>query len=466
MTVTHLNPPPPPGEPAEDFPRGVRNPPSDVDAERCVLGSAMLAKDAVADLRDAGLQPGEFYAPKHETVWRAILAVYDRREPVDAVTVSAELGKRGELVQIGGPAYLHTLIEAPPAPGNATFYARIVREKATLRGLVTAGTRIVQLGYADDGGELDDIVDAAQAEVGAVADARLGEGAADDIEDAINESLDLLQNGDKPGLPTGLTDLDRILNGGIRSETITTIGARPGVGKTTVGLHIALNVADNGGMVGLTSLERNVDDLLLCAYANRGGVDYGRLQRAPQEPLTEPEWRRVSHVAERLRGSGLWIPRRPWASVATIRADIRRMQRRRGRCDLWVVDYLQLVTPASRKEVREQQVAGIMRSLKLTVLELGTPIILMAQLSREGEKAGREPVLTDLRESGSIEQDSDNVILLHRELDPDKGDATLMGLKVAKNRRGAVQGFPMAFEGHYQRLAHKTWSPSDALRAG
>jgi replicative DNA helicase len=226
-----------------------------------------------------------------------------------------------------------------------------------------------------------------------------------------------------------------------------------------VGLQVALNVADNGGMVGLTSLERNVDDLLLCAYANRGGVDYGRLQRAPQEPLTEAEWRRVSHVAERLRMSGLWIPRRPWASVATIRADIRRMQRRRGRCDLWVIDYLQLVTPANRKDIREQQVAGIMRSLKLTVLELGTPIVLMAQLSREGEKAGREPVLTDLRESGSIEQDSDNVILLHRELDPDKGDATLMGLKVAKNRRGAVHGFPMTFEGHYQRLAHKGVEP-------
>jgi replicative DNA helicase len=164
-------------------------------------------------------------------VWRAILAVYDRREPVDAVTVSAELAGAGELGHIGGPAYLHTLISAPPRRGNAAYYARIVREKATLRGLVTAGTRIVQLGYADDGGDLDDIVDAAQAEVGAVADARLGEGAADDIEDAIEESLDLLQNGDKPGLPTGSPTWTGSSTGGSAARPSPRSGPAPASGR-------------------------------------------------------------------------------------------------------------------------------------------------------------------------------------------------------------------------------------------
>jgi replicative DNA helicase len=471
MTVTHLNPPRPPDEPPPDdeaYLRSIPTPPQDLAAEQSVLGAVLLRADALDEIRDAGLTGEDFYAPRHEAVWRAMVALADRREPPDAVTVVSELSRRGDLATIGGPAYIHTLLSGVPTAANAGYYARIVAEKAVLRRLVAAGTRIMQLGQAKDGGDLDGIVDAAQAEVAAVADKRNGAGAPEDIDATIDETLTLLAEGGAPRIPTGLADLDEKLNGGLNCQAVTTVGARPSVGKTTLGLHIALNVVDAGGVVGVTTLERDPADLMLMAYANRGGVDYGRLQKSPDQPLTEGEWRRVSRVAESLRQSGLFVSRRTAATAAMVRSDIRRTIRRRGRCNLWVVDYLQIMAPEQRgKDVlREQQVAAMMRALKLTALELRVPILLLAQLNRGTEKENREPRLSDFRESGSIEADSDVCILLHRELDPEKGDVTKLGAFVAKNRRGPTGGVLLTFEGQYQRVSAKTWHPSDALRAG
>lgn len=463
MTVHHLPTDHPPDvEPPEED-SGARTPPQDIPAEQSVLGAVLLSRDALADVTEV-LTGREFYRPAHELIWASVRGLHDAGQPVDAITVHADLARRGEIDRAGGPAYLHTLVAAVPVAANAGYYARIVRERAVLRDLVNAGSRIVEFGYrgASERADVEETVNAAQAEVAAIADGQHGSGGDDSLDAAIEESLDALEHGTAPGLPTGLVDLDRLLNGGLRAGTVTCLAARPAVGKTAVGLDVALNVADAGENVGFTSQEMTRQDLLLRAYANRGGIDYGRLLRAPKEPLSEAEWRKVAQVSGVLRTSGLHIVDRPTASVATIRADIRRMVRRRGSCVLWVIDYLGLLSPPDRRASREQQIAAMMRMIKLTALETGVPILLLAQLNRASAKENRPPRLDDLRDSGTVEQDSDNVILLHRDLEeaPDQ-----MGFLVAKNRRGATGGFVLEFQGHYQRARPKTWSPHAALSA-
>ncbi len=445
----------------------------DPDLERVVLGAVMLQPAVRDDVLETGLTPATFYRPAHTLIWETVAHLADTRERIDPTTVGAALAAAGTIGQAGGHAYLHTCLEACSSPWAAKKAAEQLVALATLRALDAAGVKTRQVASQSPLDAVDDAVDQATAALAAVADGRsLGVGD-DDLTVAVDETLELLENGGGQVIPTGLEDLDERLNGGLVPGSVTTIGARPGVGKTVIGLQIALHAAVTLGQpVGYTSLEMSRHDLLLRAYANLGSLDYKRLQRSPKDPLTEAEWRAVSRAAEQVRASGLVIPDRASATAAQIRADIRRVQRRRGSCALWVVAYLQLVTPADPRVVREQQIAGIMRALKLTGLSTKVAVVLLAQLSREGEKSGRPPVLTDLRESGSIEQDSDNVLLLHRLLDvglagagptPDSplGPDEIAGL-LAKHRRGSTGHFVGQFIGHHQRIAPRQWRPSDA----
>lgn len=434
-------------------------PTHDEPAEQAVVGAVLLAgRRVLDDLADTGFDPGDCYAPKHEQILHAAHALAGRREPIDGVTVAAELG--ADLTRIGGPAYLHACMEACTSPASAPFHARIITAHATRRALAAAGRRVTALGHATDGGALTDVVDAAQAEVAAVAERLHGRTRPDEMGDALDDVLTRLEEGGAPATPTGFTDLDRLLVGGLQHGTLTTVAARPGAGKTVIGLQVALNVAATRGHVGFTSLEMTRTDLLLRGVSALAKVDYGRLQRSPGEPLSAAEWTAVRRATESVRDSGLNVSHRTTATVAAIRADIRHMIRTKGRCDLWVIDYLQLVSPADKRVIREQQVAQMTRALKQTALELGVPIVLLAQLNRDGEKAGRPPIITDLRESGSIEQDSDNVILLHRTDDhPD-----VLAVRVAKNRRGPQGDFALTFEGSYQRAVERPWTPHDAAR--
>lgn len=439
--------------------------------EQTILGALMTAATN-AELRDQVIETGltgrHFYLPAHEEIWETIQALADRGVPPDPVAVSAELTERKSLARVGGRPYLHELITVVTSPWTAPRCARDVVADAALRALDTAGTAVRQLAGSSTRADLEETLDAAQAAVAAVAESRTDTAGLDDISDAVDSTMEILQSGSGAGLPTGISDLDRLLLGGLRPGTLTTIGARPGVGKTIILFQIALHVALAGGRVLFVPLEMTREDLLLRAAAALASVDYSRLLLSPQQPLTESEWRAVAKAMERIRESGLVIPDRSHATAASLRADVRRMQRRGG-CDLVAVDYLQLLTPADARLPREQQIAAMMRALKL--LAKGTPstrtrVLIASQLSREGEKTGRPPILTDLRESGSIEQDSDTVVLLHRVLDPDQagtGPDALgpdqMGLLVAKNRRGQTGGFRATFEGRYQRIQAK-WSPS------
>lgn len=455
--------------PGDDAPRSFdRNPPQNLAAEMSVLGGVLMSPAALDSVIDRGLTGRDFYRPAHEAVWEAVEALHRRQEPVDATTVHGELLQRGDLNRIGGAAYLHKLLESVPTAANAGYYATEVRDRAVLRRLVAAGTKVVQLGQATDGGQVSDIVDAAVGEVLRVSDDRDDGANDDDLIDAVDESIDELQHGTKPRTPTGISGLDDLLNGGLLPGTVTTIGARPSVGKTLVGRQILLNVGvDQGLPCGYSSLEMSRQDLILGAYACLGRVDYGRLQRSPKDPLTEPEWRAVDRAAGLLRQSQIRITDDADLRVGAVRAGIRRMIRKRGSCALWVVDYLQLLTPDDDSVNREQQVARIMRSLKLTALSLKVPIILLAQLKRDPETSKRNPILSDLRESGAVEQDSDTVILLDRNL---KDSPTDLYADVAKNRRGLTsttdERIKLEFVGHYQQVRPPSWSPSSALLGG
>jgi replicative DNA helicase len=431
-----------------------RTPPQDVAAEQSVLGGMLLSKDAIADVVEV-LRGHDFYRPAHELVYEAIIDLYGRGEPADAVTVSAELTKRGELGRIGGPAYLHTLLSSVPTAANAGYYARIVHERAVLRRLVEAGTRIVQLGYATDGGDVDEIVNRAQAEVYQVTERRssedyvaLGEiieSTIDEIEAAGSRSDGLI------GVPTGFADLDRLTNG-LHPGQMIVIAARPAVGKSTVGLDIARSASIRHQQAAVVfSLEMSRNEITMRLLSAEARIP---LQNMRKGTMREEDWTRLARTMGEVSEAPLFIDDSPNMSLMEIRAKCRRLKQRND-LKLVVVDYLQLMSSGKRVESRQQEVSEFSRALKLLAKELEVPVIALSQLNRGPEqRTDKKPQMSDLRESGSIEQDADMVILLHREdmyekESPRAGEADFI---VAKHRNGPTDTITVAFQGHYSRF--------------
>lgn len=430
--------------------------PPPVDPELAVIGAVLIAgQHALHSTTPTGLTTAHFRSPRHARIWDAILDVNTAGDPVDPITVARALG--ADLPRVGGPVGLHDALQACPSPLSAATYAQAVVTDATRRALWAAGTRITALAGPESTRDLlGALRDAQDAVADVVAGTHGTHGA--DLDTDLDTLITTIQTGDTPPLPTGIPPLDDLLNGGLRPGTLTVIGARPGVGKTVIGLQVAIHAA-RSGPAGVTTLEMTPQDLLMRAVSSLSGVDYMRLQTAPDPALTDPEWRAVANTTNQLRESGLTITHRGSANVDQIRADIRDVTRTRTTPLVWVVDYLQLLTPTDPKVIREQQIAAMTRALKRCALETGVPIVLLSQLSRDGEKTGRPPVLTDLRESGAIEQDADTVILLHRTDD----QPTDMAVRVAKNRRGRCGGVVLRFDGSYQRVSVKKWSPVDVI---
>lgn len=435
-----------------------RTPPQDVAAEQSVLGGMLLSKDAIADVVEV-LRGNDFYRPAHELVYDAILDLYGRGEPADAVTVAAELTKRGELARAGGPAYLHTLISSVPTAANAGFYARIVNERAILRRLVNAGTKIVQLGYngadGSGGGEVDEIVNAAQAAVYAVTERRASEDyvpLGDIIEGTIDEIEASSHRGDGMiGIPTGFADLDRLTNG-LHPGQMIVIAARPAMGKSTVGLDIARAAAIHNQMTTVVfSLEMGRNEITMRLLSAEARIP---LQHMRKGTMREEDWTRLARTMGEVSEAPLFIDDSPNMSLMEIRAKCRRLKQR-NQLKLVIVDYLQLMTSGKRVESRQQEVSEFSRALKLLAKELEVPVIAISQLNRGPEqRTDKKPQMSDLRESGSIEQDADMVILLHREdayekESPRAGEADFI---VAKHRNGPTDTITVAFQGHYSRF--------------
>lgn len=436
--------------PREDF---ERTPPHDIPAEQCVLGGMMLSKDAISDVLEV-ISASDHYRPAHQLVHETILDLYGRGEPADAITVAAELTKHGDIAKVGGAPYLHTLIASVPTAANAGYYARIVRERAILRRLVEVGTRIVQLGYAGDA-DADELVDRAQAEVYGVTERR----AADDylplseiMPDALVE-IEAISNrdGGMTGVPTGFADLDSLTNG-LHAGQMIVVAARPAIGKSTLALDLARAASIKHGLASVIfSLEMSRNEITMRLLSAEARVALHSMRTGQ---MNEDDWTRLARRMSEVAHAPMFIDDSPNMSMMEIRAKCRRLKQQHD-LRLVIIDYLQLMSSPKRVENRQQEVSELSRSLKLLAKELNVPVIAVAQLNRGPEqRQDKRPMLSDLRESGSIEQDADVVILLHREdayerESPRAGEADFI---VAKHRNGPTTTVTVAFQGHYSRF--------------
>ncbi|MEV5204170.1 replicative DNA helicase [Streptomyces sp. NPDC053720] len=448
--------------PDDEYPRP-RNgfelvPPHNLDAEMSALGGQLLSKDAIGEVLETPMQQRDYYRPSHEMIQAAILYLYGKGEPVDPITVGAELTRRGDITKTGGASYLHTLVQAVPTAANAAYYAEIVHENAVLRRLVQAGTKITQLGYSGVG-QLDEVRSSVEAEVlDALATREQTAGYAYVREDVPSfwDELDARMKGtDKiDGIPTGLADLDSLTNGFQPGQFIV-IGARPAMGKSTLALDMARAAAVHyGNTVAFFSLEMGRSEIMQRLYSAEARVALHHIRAGT---VTEDDLNRLARRTPAIDAAPLIVDDSPNLSLTEIRSRARRMKQSKGGLDLLIVDYLQLMKSGGmgRPESRQQEVSDMSRNLKLLAKELEIPVIALSQLNRGPEqRTDKKPQIGELRESGSIEQDADMVILLHREdayekESPRSGEADLI---VAKHRNGPTATISVAFQGHYSRF--------------
>ena len=439
---------------AEEF---GRQPPQDLAAEQSVLGGMLLSKDAIADVLER-LRPGDFYRPAHQNVYDSILDLYGRGEPADAVTVAAELDRRGLLRRIGGAPYLHTLISTVPTAANAGYYAGIVAEKALLRRLVEAGTRVVQYGYAGaEGADVNEIVDRAQAEIYDVTERRTAEDfvALEALLQPTMDEIDAIasQGGISRGVPTGFTELDEVTNG-LHPGQMIVVAARPGMGKSTLGLDFLRSCSIKNRLASVVfSLEMSKSEIVMRLLSAEAKIKLADMRSGR---MSDDDWTRLARRMSEISEAPLYIDDSPNLTMMEIRAKARRLKQKSD-LKLVVIDYLQLMTSGKKVESRQQEVSEFSRQLKLLAKELEVPVVAMSQLNRGPEqRTDKKPMLADLRESGAIEQDADMVILLHRpdafeRDDPRGGEADLI---LAKHRNGPTKTITVAHQLHLSRFTN------------
>jgi replicative DNA helicase len=413
----------------------------------------LLSQEAIAEVFEY-VKADDFYAPKHETIFNAILSLYSKGEPTDVITVTDELTKNGELVRAGGADYLHQLTSIVPTAANAPFYAQIVAEKATLRRLVEVGTRIAQMGYSNEG-EIEDLVNRAQEDVYGVTRAGVGEDYVplfDSIEAAVEE-MERAQSrgGDMVGVPTGFRELDEMTHG-LHGGQFVILAARPAVGKSTLALDLARNAAiKHKKPVIFFSLEMGRAEIAMRLLSAESRI---YLQSMRKGSLSDNDWQRLAGVRGEINSAPLYIDDSPNLTLVEIRAKCRRMAQRVG-LEMIVIDYIQLMTSGKKVESRQQEVSEFSRALKLLAKELNVPVVAISQLNRNSEKSDNKvPEISQLRESGSLEQDADVVILLHREAmfereHPRAGEADLI---LAKQRNGPTGTIVVNFLGQFSKF--------------
>jgi replicative DNA helicase len=442
--------------PSEGRAPGGRVPPHDLQAEESLLGAMMLSTEAIAAA--AGIvNAGDFYKPAHGHIYDAIHTLYAGGQPADPVTVSDELRRAGLLEAIGGPAVLSNVMSSTPATSNAGRYARIVEEYALLRRLIGVAGEIAEIGY----GMPEDVtkaLDTAESMIYQVNERRVTDTTAQ-IRDLLAANLDrleqLYERGDAvTGVPTGYVDLDELLSG-LQPSNLVVVGARPAAGKTSFALGMAAHAALNANRpVLFFSLEMSNLELsqrLLCAEAR---IDSARVRNGR---LTGDDWGRVSSAMGRLAEAPIWIDDNPNLTIMEIRAKARRLKSQVGDLGMVVIDYLQLMTGRGSAENRQVEVAEMSRGLKILARELECPVVALSQLSRGLEmRADKRPMLSDLRESGSIEQDADVVVFLYRDelYHPDSQDRGQAEVIVAKHRNGPTGVVRLAFLEQFTRFAN------------
>lgn len=439
----------------------LRVPPNSIEAESSVLGALLVdagAWDRVGDM----LADGDFYRHEHRLIYAAIAQLAHACRPVDVVTVYDQLQARGNGEEVGGLAYLNSLAQFVPSAAGIKRHAEIVRERAILRRLVATADEIATKAFNTEGRSVEAIVDEAQAAVMAVAEA--GASAEDDwqdLESGVTQALDRINDlalnpSQHDFIPTGIAGIDDRLDGGMRPGELIVVGARPSMGKSAMLLTIGVNVAASHGPVGIFSMEMPRAQWHTRAMAQAGRVHLSKIKRP--ERLRDTDWPGITEAVEKLRGLGLDINDKAGLTINAVRSKARNLRRRRGKLAMLGVDYLGLMRGLDPKMPRAYQIEEITQGLKNLAKELHCPVVLLVQLKRAvEERADQMPTLSDLRDSGAIEQDADVITFIHRpwKAAPDLSDEWKPYARgyVAKVRDGEPGYFDMEFEGQFQRFA-------------
>lgn len=430
-----------------------RLPPHNIEAEQSVLGSLLIDRDAIIKVASY-LKREDFYINANGQIYQAVLDLYNKREPTDFVTLSDELERRDLLDEIGGVSYLSSLLNTVPTAVHVEYYGRIVERQATRRRLIDAGTEIVGIGFRDEV-DTEDALDEAERTLFDVSQKRQTKDfqSISDVLDRYFDQIDYLQQnrGDVVGVPTGYKDLDQ-LTGGLQRSDLLILAARPSMGKTAFALGVAYGAAmQHGKSVGIFSLEMSADQLVQRLLATETGVDSHRLRMGM---IDDNEWDRISRAFGRLSEAEIYIDDAANASIMDVRSKARRLQAEKG-LDLIIIDYLQLMS-GRRSDNRVQEISEISRGLKGLARELNVPVVALSQLSRAVEtRSDHRPMLSDLRESGSIEQDADIVMFIYREekYDENSDKKGIAELIVSKHRNGPVGTINLRFFERTARFA-------------
>jgi replicative DNA helicase len=430
-------------------------PPQNLDAEESVLGAMMLSPGAIGAVSEE-LDAGDFYRESHAKIYRAALSLYARGEPVDAITLVDGLEERGEIEDVGGRVRIHELAALVPASANAGHYARIVREMATLRGLIRAGTQIERLGW-ERPGEAADLVDRAEQVIFELAQSRVSSDFSH-IEALLKDSFERITalyeaGADITGIASGFRDLDR-LTSGFQPGNLIVVAARPSMGKSALGLCIAANLAvRHETPVGIFTLEMSKSEVTQRLMCSEAKVESQRLRTGK---LGADDWPRLTAACDKLAKAPVYVDDTGSITMMEIRSKARRLKSSEPNLGLIVVDYLQLMTSGASAENRVQEVSQISRNLKVLARDLDVPILAMSQLSRAVEQRhDKRPILSDLRESGAIEQDSDLVLFIYRDeyYNEESDQQGLAELHLAKHRNGPTDTVKLSFLKRYAKFA-------------
>lgn len=433
-----------------------RTPPHNIEAEQAVLGAILIDQDALTSASEL-LVPDSFYRTKHQKIFEAMLGLSDKGEPIDLVIMTSAMADQGLLEEVGGVSYLAELAEVVPTAANVEYYARIIAEKALLRRLIRTATHIVSDGYERED-DVDGLLNEAEKkilEVSHQTNAKAFQNIKDVLVDAYDK-IELLHNqkGEVTGIPTGFTELDKMTAGFQRNDLII-VAARPSVGKTAFSLNIAQNVATKTDEnVAIFSLEMGSDQLVMRMLCAEGNIDAQRLRTGS---LTSDDWAKLTMAMGSLSNAGIYIDDTPGIKVNEIRAKCRRLKQEQG-LGMVLIDYLQLIQGSGKSgENRQQEVSEISRTLKGIARELQVPVIALSQLSRGVEsRQDKRPMMSDIRESGSIEQDADIVAFLYREdyYDRETENKNTIEIIIAKQRNGPVGSVELAFVKEFNKFVN------------
>ena len=433
-----------------------RVPPHDDAAEMAVLGGMLMSKDAIGEVSQM-IDVSDFYQPRNQTVYEAVIKLFSASQPVDAVLVANELLAEGNLEKVGGSDYLHSLVASVPTAANATYYADIVHQRAILRNVIAAGTKIAQLGYTAEGSQAEDVVNLAQAEVYEMSTGKVRQDYAPIgtvIADTLDQ-LDRLQSGEvSRGVPTGFRDIDDVTQG-LQPGQMIVVAGRPAMGKSTLGVDFARSAALHHGLTTIIfSLEMSKNELAQRIISAESNIPLAAMRRA--DDITPERWAILNELQGKLQNAPLFIDDSPNMSLMEIRAKCRRLKQTND-LKLVVIDYLQLMQgrPGKNGDNRQQEISEISRSLKALARELNVPVIALSQLSRSVEaRQVKRPMLSDLRESGSLEQDADIVMFLYREdyYDKDTEHKNQTEVIIAKHRNGPVDTVNLYFQKEYTKF--------------